>query len=68
MRHSASSPHLNSLIFFPLWEAVGHLGRVICEDGELCARRAALFKCGDFTGVVNGAYPLLVALCLVVTL
>lgn len=28
MRHSASLPHLNSPIFFPLWEAVGHLGRV----------------------------------------
>lgn len=68
MRLSASSPHLNSPIFFPLWEAVGHLGRVICEDGELCVRRAALFKCGDFAGVVKGACPLLVALCVVVTL
>lgn len=28
MHRSASSPHLNSPIFFPLWEAVGHLGRV----------------------------------------
>lgn len=40
----------------------GHLRRW----GALCAPCSS--KCGDFAGVVKGACPLLVALCVVVTL
>lgn len=47
MRRSASPPHLNSPVLFPLWEAVGHLGRVTWRDRWLvCSAQFVRRPCG----------------------